>query len=81
MPNGEIIDIPVDPRSNLPVLHDFVCSANKFEKFVPAHAHQANAEPHVIYPLNPNERSLWNANHATVDNKPLKPPKPKFDVL
>ena len=81
MPDGEIIDIPIDPRSNLPVLHDFVCSADEFEKFGPAHAHQANAEPHVIYPLTPSERSLPSANHATVNNKPSKPPKPKFDDL
>jgi len=41
MPDGEIIDIPIDPRSNLPLLHDFVCTESEKREYGPLHAHQA----------------------------------------
>ncbi len=81
MPDGEIIDVPIDPRSNLPVLHDFVCDAHEFSKFGPSHAHQANVEPHFIYPLTSSDCLKQSANGAVTNNEPPWPPKPKFDDL
>ena len=26
LPAGHIVDIPIDPQTNLPLLHDFVCT-------------------------------------------------------
>ena len=48
MPDGEIIDIPIDPRTNLPLLHNFVCNEAEKRKFGPAHAHQAASERHEV---------------------------------
>ena len=72
MPDGEIIDIFIDTRSNLPVLHDFVCDSSEFEKFGPSHAHQANAKPHILYPLTSSERLFPSAQQAAASRKPPK---------
>ena len=33
LPDGRIIDIPIDPRTNLPLLTDFVCSDEEKLRF------------------------------------------------
>ena len=41
IPDKRIIDIPIDPGTNLPLIHVFVCTSTEKEKYGPKHV--ANA--------------------------------------
>ena len=41
LPDKQIIDIPIDPGTNLPLIHDFVCIYSEKEKYGPIHVSNA----------------------------------------
>ena len=77
MPDGDIIDIPIDPRSNLPLLHDFACTEAEKKEFGPAHAHQAASIHHEVKSTGASTRT--SANSVKVKGRGTLPSK--FDEL
>ena len=41
IPDKRIIDIPIDPGTNLPLIHDFVCTSAEKQKYGPHHVSNA----------------------------------------